>query len=185
MITNVHTINYPNLFRPKETQSGELKYSCSLLIDKTDKEGVAMIKAEIDRAIEKGKELYWKGRVPKFRTEPLRDGDEELETGGRVGSEYKGRYFLNCSAKEDYPPGIVGRDGKLLKDQSAIYSGCQVRLDIGAVPFQVVGSNGISWRLYNVMLVGDGKRLDGRMDAVDAFAAYAVDETSGDDDDLA
>jgi len=182
MITNVGTITFPVLFEPKENLSGVLKYSCSLLIPKTDVNGIAKIKAEIAKAVTKGKDKHWGGKVPKFKYEALRDGDAELASGDKEGAEYKGMFFLNCSAGDDSPPGVVGPDARPLMDRHSIYSGCQVRLDVRAFPYKSGGNNGIGWWLSNCMLIGDGPRLDGKMNAVDAFAEFAVNDTSDDDE---
>ena len=108
MITNVGTITFPVLFEPKPNLSGDLKFSCCFLIDKKDKEGIAALRATINKAIAKGKEKYWNGKVPKFNYDPLRDGDAELADGTKEGPEYKGKYFLNASCSPDSPPGVVG-----------------------------------------------------------------------------
>lgn len=177
MITNEGTITFPVLFESKENLSGDLKFSCSLLIPKTDKEGIARLKAEIAKAVTKGKEKVWSGKVPKFNYEPLRDGDKELKDGTREGAEYKGMFFINAAANDDSPPGVVGSDAQPLMDHKEIYSGCVVRLDIKAFPYKKGGNCGIGWWLNNVMLLKDGPRLDGKMNAVDAFAEYAQSST--------
>ena len=81
MITEPVVISYPAIFEPKENPSGAMKYSCSVLIDKTNTKAIASLKAAIDQAIAKGKEKLWKNKVPTFRYLPLRDGDAELESG--------------------------------------------------------------------------------------------------------
>jgi len=175
MITEPGIISYPALFEPKANPSGVLKYSCSFLVDKTDKKAVEGLQKAVEAAISRGKEKLWKGKVPAFRYLAIRDGDAELESGEKTGSEYKGRLFLNCSS--DTPPGVVGPNAKPLMDQGDIYAGCRVRLDVNPFPYTKSGNNGIGWGLNNVMLVGDGERLDGKMRAVDAFAGFA-DATS-------
>ena len=164
-------ISYPALFEPKENLSGVMKFSCSLLIPKTDKKGVEELRAEVAKAIARGKEKVWGGAVPKFRYEPIRDGDEELATGEKKGAEYKGMYFVNCSS--DNPPGVVGPDAKPLMDQRDIFAGCWVRADINPFPYKKGVNNGIGWGLNNIMLSREDERLDGRQKAEDAFAEYA------------
>lgn len=181
MITNEVTITFPVLFEAKENLSGDLKFSAGLLIDKSDKEGLARLKAEVAKATTKGKEKAWNGKVPKFRYDPIRDGDAELASGDKEGSEYKDRFFINASCNTDQPPGVVGPDAQPLIDQSLIYSGCIVRADIRAFPYKKGGNCGIGWWLNNIMLVRDGERLDGKMNAVDAFAEFKEDQP----DDLA
>jgi hypothetical protein len=173
MITNEMVITFPVLFEPKKNLSGDLKFSCGLLIDKTDKEGIAKLKSDVAKAIERGKEKTWNGKVPKFRYDPLRDGDQELADGTKEGKEYIGRLFINASCDPDQPPGVVGPDLQPLIDTKCMYSGCVVRADISPFPYSKGGNNGIGWWLNNIMLVRDGERLDGKMNAVDAFSKFA------------
>jgi hypothetical protein len=177
MIIENATITFPVLFEAKENLSGDLKFSCSLLIPKTNKANIDKIQKEIEKAIAKGKEKYWNNKVPKFNYAPLRDGDKELADGTKEGTEYKGVYFINASANADSRPQVVGPDASPLMDQQAIYSGCVVHADVRPFPYKKGGNSGIGWWLNNIMLVKDGKRLDGKMDAVDAFASYAQDTT--------
>lgn len=188
MITNPGIITFPVLFEAKPNLSDKLKYSGSFLIDKTDKKGIAALRAEIASAIVRGKEKLWQGKLPKFNYQPLRDGDEELADGTKEGPEYKGRFFLNASCNGDpgdNKPGVVGPDAQPLMDQGEIYSGCIVRLDIKAFPYKNGGNNGVGWWLNNVMKVDDGERLDGKMNAVDAFSQYAKAEEDSAEEDLA
>jgi len=171
MITPIMRMSYPNLFEAKPNLSGKLKFSCSLLIPKTDVEGVKAIRAAIDKATKSGIEKLWKGKLPKFRYEPLRDGDEELATGEKTGKEYVGHYFLNCTSDEQ--PGVVGPDAKPLMDQREIFAGCYVRGDINPFPYDNGGNRGVGWGLNNIMLVKQGERLDGRQAATDAFSSFA------------
>ncbi len=171
MITPLMRISYPALFEAKVNPSGVLKFSCSLLISKTDVKGVEVLEAAIAKAIAIGKEKIWKGRVPNFRFAPLRDGDAELASGEKVDPIYAGIYFLNCSSNE--APGVVGPTAELLLDRSAIFAGCWVRADINPFPYSNSGNNGVGWGLNHVMLVREDTRLDGRVKAEDAFSAFA------------
>ena len=176
MIIGPCRISYPALFEAKPNPSGKLKFSCSLLIPKSNEKLVAEIRRAIEKATELGKEKVWKGKVPKFRYEPLRDGDAELESGEKTGKEYKDHFFINCSS--DNPPGVVGKDAKPLLDQSKIFAGCYVLADVNPFPYNNSGNNGIGWGLNNIMLKAEGERLDGRVAAEDAFAGY-VDPEDG------
>jgi len=154
-----------------------MKYSCSLLIPKSDTAGVAEIEKAIQTAVEKGKSDLWKGKVPKFRYSPLRDGDEELKSGEKTDRSYEGHYFLNCSSND--APGLVDRKAKPAFDDDLIYAGCYVRADINAFPYSNGGNNGVGWGLNNVMFWADGERLDGRQRAEDAFGGFATDNDDG------
>lgn len=175
MITPVAIISYPALFTPKPNPSGVLKFSCSLLIDKSDVEGIKQLKDAIAAATEKGRTTLWANKVPAFRYQPLRDGDKELESGEKSDPIYKGKVFLNCAS--DNAPGVVvatGQGPKPLMDPEAIFAGCYVRADINPFPYKNSGNSGIGWGLNNILLLKEGPRLDGRLRATDAFAQYDV-----------
>ena len=181
MILEKVRVSYVNFIEPQETLSGDLAYGCCVLIDKDDKENLARIKKAIDKAKEKGKSSKWGGKVPKFRNEPLRDGDQELKSGDRTGKEYENCYFFNCSMKANKgKPGLVTADLKPVMDGDTFYSGCYVNIDVNPYPFSFKGNSGIGWGLQNVMFVMDGDRLDGRQSATDAFASLAPDIANDD-----
>lgn len=177
MITSEVILSYPALFEAKPNPSGVLKFSASLLIDKSDKEGLATIKAAIAKATEKGKSTIWSNKLPKFRYEPLRDGDEELATGEKTDKIYKNKFFLNASSND--APGVVGPGATPLMDQNKIYAGCIVRADINPFPYKNSGNCGIGWGLNHVMLVREGERLDGRTTAEEVFAKFTTPEEDG------
>ena len=182
MITPEVIISYPAIWEPKLSPSGALKYSCSILIDKADKNGVAEFTKAIQKAIDKGRAIIpaWKAKQPKFRYKPLRDGDEELADGEKTDKVYEGKYFINCSSND--APGVVGPDAKPLIDQDALFAGCIVRIDVNPFPYSNSGNNGIGWGFNNVMLVREGPRLDGRQRAADAFSSYSSDVDDSDSD---
>jgi hypothetical protein len=177
MITSVVRLSFPALFEPKANPSGKLKYGCSLIISKDDVAGIKDLQDAVAKAIQKGKEKIWSGKVPSFRYQAIRDGDAELASGDKTDPVYKNSFFINCAA--DTAPGVVQATAtgpKPLLDVTAIFAGCWVRADVNAYPYKNSGNNGVGWGLNNIMLVKEGDRLDGRMRATDAFANYDVSE---------
>ena len=183
MISPELIIAFPAIFEPRENKQGVEKYSGMFLIDKSRAEDIALINAEYERAKKEGMKKKWNNRLPKFKYISVKDGDEYLENYAEdnMGEEpdaamikmYTNRIFFNASCNTKNPPGIVGPDGRLLTDKTAIYSGCIVRIDVRAWPNDFEKNYGVSWWLNNVMLVRGGERLDGKLDAVEAFASYA------------
>lgn len=180
MITTEVRFSYLNAFEPKETPSGDMKYSASILIPKEDETGVKELQAAINIAVQKGLETnkFSKVQVPGLRL-PLRDGDEEFEQGNR-GPEYKGFWFINASSKNK--PGVVDKNAKPLFDADEFFSGCWGRADIGFFPYNQAGNRGVGVGLNNLMMLREGERLDGRQSAENAFSKYASEEgnTEGD-----
>jgi hypothetical protein len=176
-------VSYVNFLEPKESLNGELAYSCCVLIPKDDKANLARVEQAIEKAIVKGKSTKWGGKKPKFRYEPLRDGDTELESGDREGKEYEGHYFFNCTMKAKAgKPGVVDENCKPVMDSNKFYSGCYVHIEVNPYPYSNSGNSGIGWGLQNVMFVEDGDRLDGRRSATEAFESLAPQKPGEEDD---
>lgn len=177
VITNKVRLSYANVWEPKSIKGSEPKsikgsepkYSCSLLIPKSDTETVNCIKQAIQNAYENGKNvLAGSGKTApelKLIKTPLRDGDEE-----RPDDEaYKGMYFINATSKNK--PGIVDRNKEKIEDPTEVYSGCYVRASINMYAFSVSGNRGIACGLNNLQKVSDGDSLMGRTSAANDFDA--------------
>lgn len=177
VITNTVRLSYANIWEPRSVKGSDPKYSCSLLIPKSDTETVNCIKQAIQNAYEAGKDrLAGSSKTApalKLLKTPLRDGDEE-----RPDDEtYKGMYFLNATSKNK--PQIVGHDPHVqITDPSQVYSGCYVKAAINFYAFSVSGNRGIACGLNNIQWISDGESLTGRSSAASDF------DVEGDDDDF-
>lgn len=84
--------SYANVWEPKATQDGKLKYSVSIIIPKSDVETVKKIKAAIKAAYDEGQaKLKGNGKsVPSINNIklPLRDGDEERPDDEAYANSY-------------------------------------------------------------------------------------------------
>ncbi|GIQ63600.1 hypothetical protein PACILC2_21680 [Paenibacillus cisolokensis] len=189
VITGKVRLSYAHIWEPQSIDGGEEKYSCSILIPKSDKETLRKIKAAVDAAVELGKSK-WGGKVPANLKKPLRDGDEE-----RPDDEaYAGHYFLNATSKNK--PGIAkpigkGPDGKVkfqeITDTTEVYSGCYAKVSLNFYPFDARGNRGVAAGLNNIVKVQDGDYLGGRASLQDDFANEDFDDVvdiSDDDDDF-
>ena len=54
VVTGIVRLSYANVWEPKSINGGDPKYSCSIIIPKSDKETVDAINAAIDCAIKEG-----------------------------------------------------------------------------------------------------------------------------------
>ena len=99
-------LSYANIWEPKQVNgTGDPKYSCCLLIKKSDTAAIAKLKAAIEAVKKDPKALArWGGSVPKNLKLPLRDGDTEKDD-----ENYEGCYFLNANASENRRPKIIDR----------------------------------------------------------------------------
>jgi hypothetical protein len=174
------------VFEPKDSfNDGNLAYSCTLLIPKTDKKLVKQIEDAIEAAkaaaIKAGKFTAAQAKLATFKY-PMRDGDIEREANpDSRGKEYEGMYFIN--ARNTNPVGCVDSKVQPIPESSreAYYSGWWINADVNFYGFSAKGSVGIACGLNNVMFVRSDERLDGRQNAVDAFAGMAVDSDDGEE----
>jgi hypothetical protein len=185
MITDVVKFSYVNVFEPQVNQSGVLKYSACLLLCKDNKaekkKWDAAIEAAIQIGIAKGK--FTANQRPILKT-PIRDGDAELATEQKKGDEYKNHWFINCNANADSPPIITKPQGGVavpILDPTEFFSGCEGRAIISFFPFDSGGSKGIAIGLNGAYKTGEGERLDGRVNAVSAFADFAAQDSDAEE----
>ena len=166
-LTNVTTgevrLSYVHLFKPYAFQPGqEEKFSCTILIPKSDTETMARINNAIAAATEKGVSDKWNGVRPPVIPNPVYDGDGIRPSDGMpFGPECKGHYVLTASAKVDYPPEVVDARRNPIINQSEIYSGIYGRVNISFFPYAFGGKKGIGCGLGPVQKTRDGEPLGG------------------------
>lgn len=149
-------LSYANIWEPKQVNgTGDPKYSCCLLIKKSDTAVVAKLRAAIE-AIKKDPRALarWGGSVPKNLKNPLRDGDAEKDD-----ENYAGCYFINASGQRH--PRIIDRQCNDVLDQDEVYSGCYANVRIGLFAYSASGNKGIGAGLEVIQKVRDGERLSG------------------------
>lgn len=150
------------------------KYSCTLLIPKTDKATLRILKSAREAAIEQGKAKFgaaWGKSVHNT----MKDGDE---TDLEKYPENEGHYVMGVSANRK--PGVVDPQLDPITDEGDIYSGCYAQVSVDAFPYNAKGNKGVSFGLRNVMKVADGQAFGGVSRAEDDFEVVEDDE----DDDL-
>lgn len=166
-LTNVTTgevrLSYVHLFKPYAFQPGqEEKFSCTILIPKSDTETMARINNAIAAATEKGVSDKWNGVRPPVIPNPVYDGDGIRPSDGMpFGPECKGHYVVTASAKADYPPEVVDTQLNPVINQSEIYSGIYGRVNISFFPYAFGGKKGIGCGLGPVQKTRDGEPLGG------------------------
>lgn len=176
---------YVTLDKPRAMEAGkEPEYSIALLWPKTtDINDIR--KAIVEAAESKFGPAAGKMLGGKLKT-PLKDGDLKTDDEGNVDPVYKGKWYVNARSKTRVR--IV--DAQLQDvDPKEVYSGCFFHAQLRFYPFDWKGqSKGVGCGLQNIMLVGKGKRIDGREDAETAFKDFqpdvVEDETGGDISDM-
>lgn len=175
VVTGEVRLSYAHLWEPYAQQDDqEPKYSCAILIPKTDTVTINKIRKAQKAALDAGLVSKFGGKKPPNLKTTLRDGDEEADL--ERNPEYAGHYFMNVSSKTK--PGIVDRNVNPILDSSEVYSGCYARVSINAFAYSVSGNKGISFGLNHVQKLRDGDFLGGRTRAEDDF-----DSVEGDDGD--
>lgn len=183
MVTGKVRLSYANIWEPKENDQGQLKYSCALLIPKSDKETLRKIKAIVD-SLKVEAETKFKKLPSNFKL-PLHDGDEDKSDD----ENYAGHYYLNAYANTK--PGIAkpigkGADGKTkfqeITDTTEVYSGCFAKVSLNFYVYDNK-SKGIGVGLNNIVKIQDGEPLAGRASVNDEFANEEFDDIDVDDDD--
>lgn len=177
-VTNVTTgevrLSYVHLFKPYAAMQGqEEKYSCTILVPKTDTATMTRINAAIEAAKQKGISDKWNGQCPPIVPTPVYDGDGVRPSDGMAfGPECKGHWVFTASAKADYPPEIVDAGGNPILNQSEVYSGIYAFVNVNFYPYAFGGKKGIGCGLGPVMKRRDGEALGGgRVSAAQAFGA--------------
>lgn len=174
VITGKVRFSYVHVFEPSSIDTGEAKYSVSLIIPKTDKKTIADVKAAVEAAKKAGAAKFG-GKAPSNLKLPLRDGDTDREED----EAYAGAYFLNASCKTK--PGIVDKYGRRIEDSTNFYSGCYGRASVTFYAFNTNGNKGIACGLNNLMKLEDGEALGGRSLAEDDFADFITSGEGSED----
>lgn len=172
VVTGKARLSYVHLFEPWAGEEGqEPKYSCCVLIPKSDKQTVAKINAAIEAVkADPASATKWGGKVPVNLNGGLRDGDTE-----RDGEEYKGHWFINVNSKQK--PGVVDQNVQPILDAAEVYSGIYARVSINFYAYNAAGNKGVGAGLGNVQKLADGAPLGGaRARAEDEFDAIEDDD---------
>ena len=177
-LTNVTTgevrLSYVHLFKPYAAMQGaEERYSCTILVPKTDTDTMGRIQAAIEEAKRKGTADKWGGVCPPLVPTPVYDGDGVRPSDGMAfGPDCKGHWVCTANAKADYPPEIVDKMGNPIINQSEIYSGIYGRVNVTFFPYAFGGKKGIGCGLGPVQKLRDGEPLGGS--APTAAQAFGV-----------
>lgn len=157
--------SYVNVWDAVKDDQGRDKWSTAILIPKSNKEAIDLVKKGIDVATEEGKDKKFGGKIPAVLKGGLRDGDIEKSDH----PEYKNCYFINANTWNR--PGVVDADCNPILDRSEFYSGCYGRASISFYAYDNKGSKGIACGLNNVQKLRDGEKLGGGSSAAEDFAS--------------
>lgn len=173
IVTGTVRISYEHLLKPYANQPGQdEKYSCTMLIPKTDVATKAAIDAAIQESINEGVSSKWNGTRPAQPPTPLWDGDGVRQNGEAFGPECKGCWVMTASSKKQ--PEVVDQNVQPILSASEIYSGMYARVSLRFFAYSNAGRKGIGCGLGNVQKIQDGEPLGGGTTAVEDFGAPAA-----------
>ena len=168
VVTGEVRISYEHLLKPYAHQPGqEEKYSCTILIPKSDTATKQRLDMAINAAIQEGVAKSWNGAKPAQPPTPLYDGDGLRPNGEAFGEECKGHWVMAASSK--LQPEVVDTNGNPIISPSEIYSGMYARVFINFFAYNAAGRKGIGAGLGPVQKTRDGEPLGGRVSASDVF----------------
>lgn len=166
--TGMVRVSFPHIFEPDNSEMGGGKYSITLLIDKDDKDTLALVEDGIRNAKEYGKSSKWGGKIPKNLREPLKDGDLSDR------EEEAGYYVLRTSSTRR--PIVIDQKRDEIFDQGEIYGGCYCSVIITFAPYST-GSNGVGCYFDAVQKLKDGESFGGgTRTSVDDFDDFDDDD---------
>lgn len=175
-IENVR-LSYCNLFTPRapfNAPNGEPKFSCTILVPKTNTPAKAQIDAAIQQAIEAGVSKAWGGTRPPQPAICVHDGDGVRPSDGMpFGEECKGMWVFTASAKADRPPFIVDQHVQKIIDPTQVYSGMWANVNISFFAYSNSGKKGIGCGLNGVQKLRDDTPFGGAITAEEAFKPVA------------
>lgn len=170
IVTDIVRLSYAHVWEPTSINGGDPKYSCSIIIPKSDKATVEKINKAIDAAIRDGAHKFGGKVHPKGALKlPLRDGDLE-----RDDDAYKNSWFLNANSKS--APDIVDHSVQPILDRNEVYSGCYARVSLSFYAYNTSGNKGVACGLGNIQKLRDGEPLGGHSRAADDFQTMEDDD---------
>lgn len=182
-LTNVTTgkvrLSYVHLFKPYAAMVGqEEKYSCTILVPKTDTDTMNRINAAIEAAKQRGISEKWNGQCPPIVPTPVYDGDGVRPSDGMAfGPECKGHWVFTASSKIDYQPEVVDLNLNPILNQSEVYSGMYAKVNVTFYPYAFGGKKGIGCGLGPVQKVADGESLGGSAPSASQVFGAAPQQT--------
>lgn len=162
VVTQEVRLSYANVYEPRSINGGAPKYSCVLLIDKTDTDTLGKINEAVAQLIQEEQKTLGTTKGLKL---PLRDGDEEKED-----PEYAGKMFMNVSNTK--VPILLQENGQRSIDPRDMYSGCYARVAFDLFAYNKAGNKGIGAGLKVIKKERDGEPLGGMLTEAEALSKF-------------
>ena len=176
VLTGEVRLSYVHLSQPyanPNQPNSDPKYSCTLLIPKTDVATYQDIINSRDAAYEAAVQNDWKGARPQLRSMLIYDGDGVRQDGSKFGPECAGHWVITASTKRKPQVVDISNINVELAPQD-IYSGMYARVTLNFFSFNSNGNKGVGCGLGNVLKTREGEALSGGSTAAQDFEGIAA-----------
>lgn len=154
--TNDIRASYEHLLKTSAFPGADPKYSLCAIVDKNDRETLAVLDQAIRNAEKRGVEKYGQKFANAKKHNPLHDGDSEK--AGQPG--YANGIYFNCSNTSK--PKVLDASTGMDAEETAIYSGMYGKLICSFYPYYAsAASCGVSCTLLGFQKTRDGEVLGG------------------------
>lgn len=171
-LTGEVRLSYVHLDKPyanPNQPNAQPKYSCTILIPKSDLATKADMDAAIEAAAAEATKTKWGGFCPPVIKPIIHDGDGVRQDGTPYGAECKGHWVLTASSNNKPQVVDISNINSELAPQD-IYSGMYARVTVRFFGFLNSGNKGVGCGLRNVMKTREGEALSGGASAASDFA---------------
>lgn len=180
-----------NLFNPVDrNNTGNPKYSITVLMPKGDKKLMATLNQAIENAKQEGLSRVFGGKLPPNLKTTIHDGDGVRPNGEPFGEECHGCYVMTCTTGEDYPPQVIAGKDQHPATKDEVKSGDYGYVSVNFSAYDSHGNRGIGSYLNNVYKTKTGDPLGmarttanedfGNLNlSDDAFDNYEIDPITG------
>ena len=167
VVTGVVRLSYPHLSQPDPTYG---KYSCVLLIPKSDTVTVKAMQDAVREAADEFRAKYGAQSLPEPVPHTIHDGDGLKNDGTPYGPECAGCLVISVSSNTQ--PRCFDNFKNEITDYTKLYSGCYVRSSLGFAGYNTKGNRGVTAYLNGLQFVRDGEPFGG--DVADDFTPIDV-----------
>jgi len=148
--------SFPAVVKPRlndvDKNNPFYEYSVDVLIPKLGKGSARDDYPSLGAVMSDVETERWPGKVPDFRYQPIKDGDQKVTRDGVPYEGYEGHWYLTAKASEDNPPSVVNLNKEILTVSDAIVGGDVVNLFVSCYAYGKMGNNGIGWGLITIQL---------------------------------
>ena len=174
IVTPEFRVSYPHVWKAQAMPgtNNAPKFSVTMLFPKDS--DLTVIKDAI-KCAKVAKFGADKTKWPKTLASPVQDGDGDAAIVKKTGERkegYEGHWVVKASTNADQQPGVVGKDGQAIMNQTDFYAGCYARAAVLAYVWEFPkdsGKYGVGFILDHIQKLRDGKSFSGKKPVEQVF----------------